>query len=308
MERGTKFILGAVLGVVLIATAFVFVTGSQVKYSGVTSNGVGGSAMQGVAPAPTAMPRDMFAKRGEVSNDMALTEESVALPSSPNSRMIIKSGSLSLLVTHVSDAAKKIADYATSREGFVVSSYIAEEEYRTGAPYGTVTIRVPATSFDAAMQELRQFGEVKSEQVNGQDVTEEFTDLEAQLKNLKATEEQFLSILKQATRIEDILAVQRELTYIRGQIEHLEGRMKYLRESAELSAITVHLSTDPQALPIVDQKDNWKPIGEFKEALRSLVDLGKAFVNGIIWLLVFAPVWLIIIAVIWWLNKKRNMK
>lgn len=147
---------------------------------------------------------------------------------------------------------------------------------------------------------------MKSQQVDGQDVTAEFVDVEAQLKNLKATEAQFLQILSRAQKIEDVLAVQRELTNVRSQIESFEGRKKYLSQSAAMSTVTVNLATNPNDLPVIEKEPSWKPLAVFKDAVRSLLELGKGIVNFLIIFVVFIPVWGIIALVIWLLYSKFN--
>ena len=171
------------------------------------------------------------------------------------------------------------------------------------APNATVVIRVPVQSFNEIVSQIKSVGEVRSESINGQDVTEEFVDLEAQLKNLRATETQFLEIMKRATQIQDILAVQRELMNVRSSIESMEGRMKYLSESADYSTITVYLSSDSSSLPIVDSSDEWKLVGEIKEALRSLLEFGKEFVSIVIRVVIFAPVWGAVALIVWLISK-----
>src|SRR3990167_7058950 len=187
-------------------------------------------------------------------------------------RMIIKTGSLAMVVEDVKAGVAIITQYAEKKGGFVVSSNVNKQGV---APYGEITIRIPSKLFDKGVADLKTMGEVESEQVNGQDVTEEYVDLTSQLKNLRAAEDQFLFIMKQATQINDILAVQRELTNIRGQIERIQGQMKYLEQSAKLSTISAYLSTDPDVLPAVDQQDKWTPWGQVKSAARSLLSVSK---------------------------------
>ncbi|HYE59878.1 MAG TPA: DUF4349 domain-containing protein, partial [Candidatus Kapabacteria bacterium] len=176
------------------------------------------------------------------------------------------------------------------------------------APTAYVTVRIPAKEFDAGVTATKQLGEVKSEHVSGQDVTAEYVDLEAQIRNLRATEQQFLTIMQRATQIQDVLAVQRELSIVRGQIEQIQGRMKYLSESAEMSTLTINLSTDAASLPVIDQKEAWKPLAVAKDALRSLLNLGKAFVNFLIWFAIYFPLWALLGLVVWgvyrwWMRK-----
>jgi len=221
-----------------------------------------------------------------------------------DSRLIIKTGSFSIVASNVSDAANQITQFAEEKKGIIVSNQVYDMDT---APHATVVIRVPVQSFNEIVSQIKSVGEVRSESINGQDVTEEFVDLEAQLKNLRATETQFLEIMKRATQIQDILAVQRELMNVRSSIESMEGRMKYLSESADYSTITVYLSSDSSSLPIVDGSDEWKFVGEIKEALRSLLEFGKEFVSIVIRVVIFAPVWGVV-ALIGWLIARRLKK
>jgi len=240
------------------------------------------------------------------SDSIMVTEESIKSSVNKNERMIIKTGSLSMVVKDVNEVIVGITKYATDNGGFVVYSNI----YKSGiAPTGEVTVRIPVNVFDTGIDEIKKMGEIKSESVNGQDVTEEYVDLDLQLKNLRAAENQFLQIMNRAVKIEDVLAVQRELTNVRGQIESIQGRMKYLSQSVELSTLTVYLSTDPNELPTLNPEDKWKPWAQVKDAARSLIAVSKSLVNLIIWLVVFLPVWLIIFGLVWlgkrwWKNRK----
>jgi len=223
-------------------------------------------------------------------------------------RLIIKTGSLSMVVEDVRQTIGKISKYAEDKGGFVVTS---NEEKSGVSPYGEITIRIPAKVFDSGVADVKQMGQVESERVDGQDVTEEYVDLDAQLNNLRASEAQFLQIMQRAVKIEDVLAVQRELTNVRSNIERIQGRMKYLKQSADLSTLTVYLSTDPSVLPSVDNTNKWRPWAEVKAAARNLVALAKILVNVIIWFIVYIPLWLVIGLVVWgvvrFIRKRRTV-
>ena len=125
-------------------------------------------------------------------------------------------------------------------QGFVVSSNQWKDN---GALLGTITIRVPADQFDNAMSTLRGMAdEVTSENTSAQDVTQQYTDLNAQLTNLQATEAQLLDIMKKAVTVDDILAVQSQLTNTEGQIESIKGQIQYLQQTSATSLISVSLT------------------------------------------------------------------
>lgn len=252
-----------------------------------------GSVAPGVSYGKAMLPQSADEASVEVEYE---SDASVSSQPTKTDRMIIKTGTLSLVVENVRAGIAQISAYAEKNGGFVVNSNVDKEGVEL---FGQITVRIPAKIFDQGVADVKAMGQVESEQINGQDVTEEYVDLDSQLKNLRAAETQFLAIMRQAVKIEDILAVQNELTNVRGRIESIQGRMKYLQQSADLSTLTVYLSTDPNVLPAVDSQDQWKPWGEVKAAARSLLEIGKGLANLVIWLLVYIPLWIVIGLVVW---------
>src|SRR3989344_4401061 len=246
-------------------------------------------------------PSERLAVEDSVSYDLDAPKAGTdGSNSQTTERLIIKTADLSLVVKDVSEGVKVIGDLALKSQGFIVSSNI----YKNGlVPSGEITIRIPSAKFDEDLNNVKGVGEVKSQRINGEDVTEQYVDLNSRLRNLQATESQFLKIMTQATKITDILAVQRELTRVQEGIEVIQGQMKYLRQSADLSSITVHLSTDPSSLPTFEDEDSWKPLAVVKAATRGLTAIGKALVNVLIWLVIFIPLWILITLVIWGITK-----
>lgn len=154
-------------------------------------------------------------------------------------RMIVRTGNMSLVVEDVPVAIDQITSMTEGFEGYVVSSSMWKEGERL---VGSITIRVPAEHFDAAVGALRGLAvDVTSETSSSKDVTEEYVDLEAKLGNLEATEKQLLVIMEKAEKVEDILAVQRELSNVRGEIDQTKARMQYLERTSETSLIEISL-------------------------------------------------------------------
>lgn len=160
--------------------------------------------------------------------------------SSDIQRMIVRTANMTLVVSDIADTLDKISRLAEDSKGYVVSS---QQWKDNGRLLGTITIRVPSGDFDNTMSVLRGMSdEVTSENTSSQDVTEEYVDLTAQLKNLESTENQLLEIMKKAEKVEDILAVQKQLTSTRDEIERIKGRMQYLQQTSQTSLITVSLT------------------------------------------------------------------
>ncbi|HXF83004.1 MAG TPA: DUF4349 domain-containing protein, partial [bacterium] len=122
--------------------------------------------------------------------------------------------------------------------GFVAASSTSRAD-RT--PQGAFTVRVPAARFSAVLLEVERLGTVESRRVSGQDVTEEFVDLQARLRNLERHESRLQSFMDRATRVGDLLAIERELARVRGEIEVLTGRLRFLEHQVALATVEVAL-------------------------------------------------------------------
>jgi hypothetical protein len=159
--------------------------------------------------------------------------------SSATDRMIIRNGTMQLVVMDVTAAMGQITNLANTYGGFVVNSNVQENQNRL---YGNISIRVLSERFNDALAALRAMAvDVRSESTSGQDVTEEYTDLSAKLRNLQAAETQLLKLMEQAGKVTEILEVQKELVQTRGEIEQTKGRMQYLEQSSDLAFIQVTL-------------------------------------------------------------------
>jgi len=195
-------------------------------------------------------------------------------------RKIIRNASLSIEVASPTEVQRKIVSIAETHQGFVVTSEaIQRTDQDTSKPLTTVNlaVRVPAAQFNQTMEEIRATGNrIIQEKVTGQDVTEEFMDLDARIKNQKALEVQFLEIMKRAGKVEDALSVQSELAEVRTEIEKLEGRRRFLENQSTLSTINVSLQSPTQ---IVNATGFWYSI---KLAFSDGVDAASAIVLGLI--------------------------
>lgn len=203
--------------------------------------------------------------------------------SSETPSKVIKTGALSITVKSTADTVSAMTALATSYGGFVQSSNQWVQSDDTTA--ATVTIRVDSASFEDAVTALKGLATVvRSETVSGQDVTEEYVDLQSRVKNLQAEEAQYLTILEKATTVEDLLKVSDYLSRVRGEIEEIQGRLKYLNNRTDYATITV--SVYEEASVVVPTSD-WQPFVVLKQAFNRLVETVQSGVNGFIWILVF---------------------
>ena len=260
-----------------------------------SSNRSSDGAAQDMAVAPQAAPmmEKAFAEESAPSSDFSSTEASAE-------RIVIKNASLSIVVVDPVVSMDAISKLASGMGGFVVTSNLYKTTTSSGieVPVANITIRVPVGQLDAALNQIKAMVEDKdvdilSEDVSGQDVTSEVTDLESRLRNLQAAETQLLEIMDNATETEDVISVFRELTSVRGEIEVIQGQIKYYRESANLSAINVNIQAKAAVEPITIA--GWQPGVEVQKALQALVNGAKSLVNILIWLVIFVLPFLAII-------------
>lgn len=221
---------------------------------------------------------------------------------------IVKNGSFSLLVGDVENVADNIKAVATRLGGFVANytvgglnhSPIKSTPVSSKEKYGSVTIRVPASSFDEAMDEIRKLAvEVQKENITANDVTEQFIDLEARLRNLKAEESQYLDIMKRAYSIVDTLSVAQRLADVRGRIEQLEGQLKYISNQVEMSSINIMLAAEASA-EIFGFR--WRPLVVIKQAFRDGLSALMNYADWMIWLMFRVPVILLWFATVFFIS------
>jgi len=211
-------------------------------------------------------------------------------------RKIIRDANLSLEVSAPTETQQKISSLAESLGGFVVTSETKQVASTDGQSRRdievTLVVRVPAPQFSQALDQIRALGiRVIAEKVTGQDVTEEFIDLEARVKSQKALEAQFLEIMKQANKVVDALEVQRQIAEVRSEIEKLEGRKRFLESRASLSTITISLQT-PTSIVV-----NTSSFGRsIRESVRDAVDIAGAIVLFLIrFVIIMIPIFLLVI-------------
>jgi hypothetical protein len=202
-------------------------------------------------------------------------------------RVILMDASLSLVVDDSAAKVNEIRALAVEMGGWVVSSSTSVNTTSAGVEtvYGNVTIRVPSERLYEAMDRIKVgVGRVVSENINGQDVTQDYIDTSSRLTNLEASEEQLQTIMDSALTVEEVLAVQEQLTLVRGEIEVARGRIQFYDEAAAFSAITVYLS--PPSAPYA-QNDSWNPLNTVQGAFNLLVRVLRGAVDLIIGLVIF---------------------
>jgi hypothetical protein len=199
------------------------------------------------------------------------------------------------LVKSADQTASDMQGIAERLNGFVSASDV----YGVSNRVGSVTIRIPAENFSQALDDIKKLAiKVERENTSAQDVTEQYIDLEARLKNLQAQEAQYLQILKQAVKIADILQVSERLDSVRMQIEQIQGQLKYLTRQVDMASISASLTeeADVQVFGI-----RWLPLVVIKQAFRDMLTSLQVYVDSVIKIIFALPgvlLWLATIGLI----------
>ena len=282
----------------IVITGLLFVICSLVLVScaGAPSEKVAPSVeVETSAPMPPQQGRDE-AYSGNYKDGAGV------LPLVGEERMIVRNGDMSLIVNDVVDTRDEIAQLAERQSGYVVSSWISGEEAEMR---GSISIRVTDDKFEQTMAELRNLAiRVDSESTSSRDVTEEYIDLEARLKNAEATENQYLALMDKAVDVEDMLKIQDYLSRVRREIEQIKGQMTYLERTSSTSLITVQLQPATTAKPLV--ATGWNILEALKSAVRGLVIFGQWLATGAIWLLFLLPLWGTIVGIFYWRRRRKK--
>lgn len=197
-------------------------------------------------------------------------------------QQIIREANLSIRVEDTNSAVEKIRGVAEWHKGSLFSVDIREDGQ--GVRSGFVVIKVPTGNFDAAIAGIKEGATVVvQESVSNQDVTAEFIDMEARLKNKKAEEEAFIKILDKAEKTTDIISVTRELSRVRGEIEVMEGQLRYMESKTQLATITVQLSEDQNVTFV----ETWRPWQEVKDSASKFLGSLQKFVSFVIVMIVW---------------------
>jgi hypothetical protein len=199
-------------------------------------------------------------------------------------RKVIRSAVLELLVDDVPKVAEHIEALARRYGGYADST---EVSHTKGLPQrGQVTVRVPAARFDEVRAEMKRLAAfVESDKTEARDVTKQFVDSEARLRNYQAEERQYLEIMRRATKVADTLNAAEHLSDVRGRIEQLQGELKYLTQQVEMASIAVNLRVES-----VGQSSQWRPWYQTKLAFADMMEGLQNFADSVIYLIVMLPV------------------
>ncbi len=301
--------MAGVVGLFIVATGRINLQRSQ-SVGNIAENAAGNYSRGYAMQAPTAKDGKARVSTELASLSVAQDESTPNAPAdSTRDRKMVRTSSVDLMVRKPAEAAERIRALAEGMGGFLVSSEVSGGP---DAASGSLTIRVPAARFEEARAEIRKLGlKVESEKVEAQDVTRQYVDQDASLRNLHAEEVQYLTILKQAHTVKDTLEVSDKLSEVRGQIERQQAEFNALSKQIETVAITVALRAEAEAQVL---GLHWRPLYEMKLALRDGLDAVASYGVAMISIVLYLPallLWIVTIILgaalgwrtLWWVAR-----
>jgi hypothetical protein len=295
MKKGVVYFFTCI-GVLAV---LYFIISSFLSVSGQTMYGTAGGPIPTIASIPDAGSSDSApgSPAGMQTGDKIPTDGEIK-------GMIIHNANISLQVDNISATLDKITQLANNSGGYVVSSNLNQNSLSSGA---NISIRVPAQGLNNVLTTLKSFAtQVMQESISGEDITQRFISLESRLKNLQATKDQLTKIMAGATKTADVLAVYQELSETQGQMEVVEGQIKYYKQSVAYSLINIDLNINPK-LTTIEQKQ-WRVLEVAKKSYHDLIDQLRNTTYGLIEFVVyFLPLlllWGLIFLILFWIGKK----
>lgn len=228
--------------------------------------------------------------------DMGASDIDRETRSQQTQRLIIKTGSMNVEVEDIDIAVGNATSYVVGLGGYLQSQNVSGSGRFKSA---TLTLGVPVDQFENAMATFREYGEVGSENASGQDVTEEYVDLNSRMTNLEATQTRLRELYEEARNVEETLEVDRELRRIEEEINVIQGRINYLADRAAFSTITLNFSFVGE--PIVTEPEAWNLGFTTNQAVSDLVATAQRWADGLVYFAIAVLPFLLIFALFVWI-------
>jgi hypothetical protein len=215
---------------------------------------------------------------------------------------LIRTAEITLQVESTDEALKSLEALATGLGGFVGNTSIARHE--DGSQSGTVTLRIPVAKFAQALEKIRTLGRVERVDTQVQDVTNEYVDLDARLRNAKREEQEILKLLDRSGKLADIIQIESKLAEVRGQIERMEGQLRVMNEQMSLCTITVSLHEKGEAA--VAALDRYDVRYHLRSAGRTLVRVLEGLLTIALYVVIVGwVVWMPVALLVWIVRRRR---
>lgn len=258
--------------------------------------------------------QELSIKDGSVaSTENKNADTSKEKPLEDSARKVIKRASLTVETTGYDDTLNGIANLSETMGGYIENSDLMGKGYGNTnfqSRRAHFTIRIPKKNFDEFLNKISTISNILQKQVNGEDITSKYIDTEARLKTLNVREERVLELLKKATKLEDVLQLEKELSNIRYEIENLTGSLKKMDNLVELTTVNIEVIEVSQITKVEGMpKSIWQKTAlVFKQSLNSLGTILQGlylFIIGLIpYLVIIIPIGFIVYKV----YRKKSKK
>jgi hypothetical protein len=241
------------------------------------------------------------------SSETALPDGRAATAPPVARRHIIYRAEVDLVVERFEPLPEQIETAVRERDGFVSASSISGSP---GQPRsGRWTVRIPVDRFGEFLAAVRELGEVRSIASTSDDVTAEFYDIEARIRNKQQEEERLLKLLAEATgKLEEVLAVERELSRVRGEIEQVQGRLRMLKDVTELTTVTVTVTEIENYVPEQAPTYLTRVRRAFAYSTSAAIATAQTLSLMAVALVPWLPVPLVLVLAIWAFRRRRRAR
>jgi hypothetical protein len=272
------------------------------------------------APEMEAAPQSGVGAEGDAAKqDSAIYNTGAPVDAAVFQRMVIKNAEIKLLVKDSDIAIDGVTQMVGDVQGYIVSSQMWFVDYGgTNYKYATITIGIPSDQFETVLRRLRNMAiRVLNESATGQDVTDQYVDLEAQLSNLEATRDRIKTFLDQAKTVDEALKINQQLSEIEAQIEQVKGQMNYLSDRSAFSTVNIQIEPDlPPATPTPSPTPRptatpvpWKPGETLQQSTKTLTVAYQGIVDFLIWFfVVLVPILLPPALIVWFVVRLLRRK
>jgi hypothetical protein len=256
------------------------------------------------APAtPIAQYKVLVARDGVISEPGEKADGADAATVPPAlPRKIIYNAQVTLVVDSVTTVGDQLAKLVKDAGGYISETDLSSLAHV--ARTATWKIRVPVERFETFLAAVSRLGELQRHHVDSQDVTQEFFDTEAHIAVKKEEEKRLLELLAKSTgKLADILAVEKELSRVRGEIEGMQGRLKYLAAYSAMSTVTITASEIRDYVPPVAPSFVEQIKRTFRSSITLLTEFGQEVVLFVVAIVPWLPVIAIVVLPVWLLLR-----
>lgn len=313
------------MAVFLTAVLVLVACASQPEVVAVTRVVTETVAMEGEAVEVTRVVLEEVVVEVEAEPGLPIATSAPAQTAPPRQRLIIKDGRITVVSEDTETAVDSATQLVVQLGGYIISQRVYDDDL--GYRYANMRLAVPVDNFEDALRVLRQLGTVTDESASGEDVTDEFVDLQSKLTNLEATRDRLRSFLDQAENVEQALEVNDELKKIEEEIAVIQGRMNFLRDRAAFSTIDLTIqpwiptptpsptaTATPTATPTpLPTPDTWRPGDTAETARVQLQNTSQSAADFTIYYGIVCGPWLValfllIAPIVWIAQRLRRRK